>query len=362
MKISKRILGVALAIIMIFNVFAIGTFAAYTGDAAAKLLIKTDKDTYAPGEEVTISFGVHSKEAAGKFSASGGWAYGYNTKVLEFCSTSDYNLSTGAAAHGFNIDASQTGFVGPMSQIVPNATVVGESITAGYDWDAIGFVSIAGSDGFVDTISNEFYFFSFKMKVKEDAADGTYTIGYNPDCYGTWYAYNSSDVAGEGSYGDNGTGTDYDFGTATFKVSSGPSVKVNHEGTQSKWANGTPVIEDYLFGFVGSFTGLEVLTEKDDATGKNEVTNIASIVAVATLASGGNASSTVNTIWKSGDKYMFRAAFEGFDPTGDEVVSVEFTVTMKDGATYKTDAASTKAVKDIYAASVALNPGLTPLA
>lgn len=327
MKISKRILGVALALIMIFNVFAVGTFAAYTGGAAAKLIIKTDKTTYAPGEEVTISFGVHSTEVAGNFSASGGWAYGYNTDVLEFCSTSDYNLSTGAADHAFTIDASQTGFVAPMSQIVPDATVVGETITAGYDWNAIGFVSIAGSDGFVDTISDEYIFFSFKMKVKADAENGTYTIGYNPDCYSTWYAYNSTDVAGEGSYGDNGAGTDYDFGTATFTVGEAAEEKiVYHVKNQIQWADkdANTVNLGVVAGFDVEDINIQFYEEGDEGGIAGQAKNVYAVGAKVVIGEKDD-SKTEQFVYAMNDgaSYYFRAVIENVsaDYNGNIVVT-----------------------------------------
>ena len=328
MKNSKRVLGVVLALIMIFNILAVGSFAAYTGGAAAKLIISTDKDTYAPGDEVTISFGVHSNETAGNFSSSGGWAYGYNTDVLEFCSTSDYNLSTGAALHNFVIDATQTGFVGPMSQIVPDAQVVGESITPGYDWDAIGFVSIAGSEGFVDTISNEYTFFSFKMKIKADAADGTYTIGYNPACYETWYAYNSTDVYGEGSYGDNGTGTDYDFGTCTFTVSSAPAVTVEAKDPMAHMNNWEDTeATTYTAGLVGQINGLALTF--NETTGECD-----QIKEIKVTVEGSDKVGYAYKVYKVNDTtYQFRAILLDTPKTGTAALKYTFHVKLADGST-----------------------------
>lgn len=349
MKISKRGLGVVLALIMIFNVLTVGTFAAYDGTAAAKLLITTDKATYAPGDEVVISFGVHSKEEAGNFSASGQWAYGYDSSVLEFVEKSDYNLGTAGDKHGFVLDASQTGFVGAMSQIVPSVT--GEDIASGYGWDTIGGVCIGGTGGFVDTISSEFMFFSFKMKIKEDAADGTYTIGFNAPCYETWWAYNSSDVAGEGNYGDNGGGTDFDFGTATFTVSSAPAVEVYHSGTQARYAYpGTPSAAAYQFGFLGGVSGLTPETVAQD--GHNVVTNIQSIVATAEY-NGTIVTSEVVTMWAEGEDYGFRAVFADFDYLDTKDIVVTFAITMDDGTTvYKTPDTATDTANGIYTAAV----------
>ena len=55
MKISKKILGVVLVLTMILNVFAVGAFAAFPDDTAVKLMIATDKETYAPGDEIVLT-------------------------------------------------------------------------------------------------------------------------------------------------------------------------------------------------------------------------------------------------------------------------------------------------------------------
>ena len=55
MKTSKKILGIALAVIMIFNVFAVGAFA-MPDDVVVDLIIESDKAVYAPGETITPSF------------------------------------------------------------------------------------------------------------------------------------------------------------------------------------------------------------------------------------------------------------------------------------------------------------------
>ena len=354
MKNSKRILGVALALIMIFNVFAIGTFAAFPDDTAVKLMVKTDKATYAPGETVTITFSEQVIAEIGTMMIGGQYDIKFPTGSLEPISTATDKLATN---HGFV--AIQDGYDDGYSNFV----------NPGYDVEA-GYSSIALSimdNGTTFDATEPVDLFSFQMKVPETCADGTYTIAFNGAAYENYQGFSNDGLGMGGLYGVDASAFGfsvpnmYEFGTCTFTVGeAAPAVVVAHEGTQSKWAKGNPVIADYLFGFVGSFTGLEVETES--VNGRNEVTNIASIVAAATVNGGEVKYSTVNTIWKSGDKYMFRAAFAGFDPTGDDVVSVEFTVTMKDGKTFTTEAASVKAVADIYAASVAANPGLKPLA
>lgn len=365
MKTSKRILGVALALIMIFNVFAIGTFAA--SDAAIKLIVATadGKTVYAPGDEITFAVSFQSNEEVGKLNAYGQHQFAYNSSVLKvYDTTIDPTTETvKLSKQGLVMDASQTTFVDNNSAVALHGIgTSGEIYDNAYGWDETVQHNVYVDACYVDTISAPYQFYTFKMKIAEDAAYGEYVFGFNAAGYDEYDAYASSEKVAEIYAPDENFSTDtFDYGTCTFTVGeAAPAVVVAHEGTQSKWAKGNPVIADYLFGFVGSFTGLEVETES--VNGRNEVTNIESIVAAATVNGGEVRYSTVNTIWKSGDKYMFRAAFAGFDPTGDDVVSVEFTVTMKDGKTFTTEAASVKAVADIYAASVAANPGLKPLA
>ena len=139
--------------------------------------------------------------------------------------------------------------------------------------------------------------------------------------------------------------------TSTLNI--GATPEVTHVKQQSKWNGGNDknTAENYLFGFVGQFTGIDVVTK--EVAGRQEVENIQSITATATVNGGASVVADVQTIWEAAGGYQFRAVFKGFAPTSSDSVSVVFAVTMSDGTTVYTSPAEVKVVNDIYTASVA---------
>ncbi len=344
MKISKKVLGAVMAVIMILNVFAVGAFAAVPADTLVQLNLKTDKTVYAPGDEVVITFGAECIEELGSLMIGGQYEIGYNSAVMEA-----YSNSTALADHGYT--AIQAG-----DQIgISVVQLVGQSSGPSplYDWDTTICYCLVDSDVTFDATAGV-DLFSIKMKIKADAPDGTYTIGYNPQGYEDCNGYINDGLGYGGLYGasasDYGFSVNnmYGYGTTTFQVSSGPSVEVTHAGQQSSWKYGKNVAENYRFGFLGNAAGLTV-----EADGNN-VTNINSIVATATI-DGSTVSSEVKTIWTNDDgSYGFRAVFDGFDYTSTSTVSVTFAINMSDGTTvYRTAEAATATINGIYTASVA---------
>lgn len=138
-------------------------------------------------------------------------------------------------------------------------------------------------------------------------------------------------------------------------IPAGPTVEVKHEGTQSKWklGNAKPYEENYLFGFVGSFTGITPETEVQNVGGKdrNMVKNIDSITAIATI-NGTTVEAQVETIWLNDDgSYGFRAQFADFKPTDTYSVSVKFVI-VSDGQTYESEVSEATTINAIYTKSV----------
>ncbi len=356
MKISKKILGVALALIMIFNVFAVGTFAAFPADASVALTLETDKEVYAPGETVTLTFFVQVTEEIGLIQQAGQFEIGYNSAVIKPYSDSilveDHNL---VSLNG-EINGNGMSVVQFTEACVGNGAWLDDTCIANYGWtDHINYSMMSGTTLVnTDATAAPVAVFKVDMKIAEDAADGTYTIGYNPGGYEGYNAYVNDGIGLGGLYGqigaDLGLSTEYvyDCGTATFTVSSAPAVEVTHDGTQARYAYpGTPSAAAYQFGCLGKVTGLTV--ETDDA---NNVTNIQSIVATANY-NGATVTSEVATMWVDGEAYGFRAVFKGFDYQDTKEITVTFTITMADGTTqYVTADAATYTANGIYTAAV----------
>ena len=344
MKISKKILGVALALIMIFNVFAVGTFAAFPDDTLVKLAIETDKAVYAPGDEIILTFAEQCTDEVGTMQIAGQYEIGYNSAVM-----APYSTSIALNDHGMS--AIQAGYDSSISVVQMPAGSSGPS--ALYDWNTTICFCLA-SDGTTFAATEMTKLFTVKMKINEDAPDGTYTIGFNPQGYEDYNAYSVDGIGFGGLYGisasDFGFSVPnmYEYGTVTFKVSSAPAVEVTHDGTQARYAYpGTPSAAAYQFGCLGKVTGLTV--ETDDA---NNVTNIQSIVATANY-NGATVTSEVATMWVDGEAYGFRAVFKGFDYQDTKDISVTFAITMADGTTvYTTAEAATYTANGIYTAAV----------
>lgn len=346
MKISKKIFGVALALIMIFNVFAVGTYAAVPADTVVDLRIRTDKTTYAPGDEVILTFSYDVINDLTEMLIGGQYEIGYNSAVLEPYSTSIEDISLhGYEAHQAGTDLGSSGVQIP-------AQSSGASL---YDWDA-AICYVVVDDGTAYDARGGVDVFSIKMKIKADAPDGTYTIGYNPAGYEEYNAYVNDNIGLGGLYGSVpdtsympfDEANMYAYGTCTFTVSSAPAVEVTHDGTQARYAYpGTPSAAAYQFGCLGKVTGLTVETDAD-----NNVTNIQSIVATANY-NGATVSSEVATIWVEGEGYGFRAVFKGFDYQDTKDITVTFAITMSDGTTvYTTAEAATYTANGIYTAAV----------
>lgn len=347
MKISKKILGVALALIMIFNVFAVGTFAAYPDDTLVSLGMTTDKAVYAPGDTITITFNAECLPELGMLSIGGQYEVAYNSAVLEPSSTDTENLE----AHGFV--AVQSGAdLGSASIQIPAGS---SGASALYDWDT-AITYCFGDDGSGFDATSRVNLYSINLVVKEDAPDGTYTIGFNPAGYEEYNAYINDGIGMGGLYGPSATDlgfsvpNTYEYGTATFKVSSGPAVEVTHAGTQAKYRPNVVKAENYIFGFVGNVSGLAVDTVAQD--GRDVVTNIQSIKAIGTY-NGTTVESEVITMWADGDDYGFRAVFSGFDYLDTNAITVNFVITMADGTTtYATAETATDSANGIYNAAV----------
>ena len=129
MKISKKILGVAVALIMIFNVFAVGTFAAFPDDTLVYMGVSADKAVYAPGDTIVLTFSAKAHPELTYLMIGGQYEIAYNNAVFEPYSTGDtpadheitaiqggytrsnYNLSESFSCPDDNIDNYRLQFI-----------------------------------------------------------------------------------------------------------------------------------------------------------------------------------------------------------------------------------------------------------
>lgn len=246
MKTFRKVLGVVLAIAMLTGVFSMMA-SALAPDSAVDMYISTDKSTYAAGDTIVITVSQQVDPAVGDMTLAGQYPIGYPSAVLE-------PISTEKAPSAHHFTAVQAGFDESISDVFFDSDFsdVGVSVDDGAAWNAI-FGLIVASDGTAFENTDKKDLFTFEMKIKDDAPDGEYTLGFNKDAYVQYWAF-SGDVNMGGVYGyddDYGYGTTANYGldnTCTFKVgAAGP--KVDYYKAQIKMTpdSATTVKDDFQF-------------------------------------------------------------------------------------------------------------------
>lgn len=213
MKMTKKVLGVVIALAMLVNVFAMFSFAV-APDSAVDLTMRVDKEAYKAGDIVTITVSVKTEAEVGNIRIGGTQAIGYNSAVINPLDTSDNITKHGFEAYQEGVDLGNSG-------VKFDHLDMGDPIDEGTDWDSVYGISVTddGEANFDATPGVDM--FSFQMKLADDVADGDYVIGFNE---GSYWNYNAiiTDMAMGGVAGtDNNyysTTNDYSFGRATIHV------------------------------------------------------------------------------------------------------------------------------------------------
>lgn len=228
MKMTKKVLGVVLAIAMLANIFAMFSFAA-APDSACDLGLSLDKSSYAPGDIVTITASVKVEEEVGDMRIGGRYAFGYDSSVMAPISTSQ-----DLPQHNFVAIQAGSDIPNSMMNFTEDCLIGGDTIDTGYNWDSIFLVGVTDDNGatqFSATAGVDL--FTFQMKIADDAAPGEYVFGYNKGSYDSYNAY-INDVAMGGIAGtDNhyySTTDDYGFGTVKFTVEGATEPSIIKDG------------------------------------------------------------------------------------------------------------------------------------
>ena len=329
MKTSKRILGIALAVIMIFNVFAVGVFAAFPDDSVAKLVIDTDKDVYAPGDVITLKISAQVIEDIGSMSLLGQYEIAYPSVAVEPSANSDVLENHGFVAIAPDYDSS----IATVQMDPPSS---GANLE-GTD-DNICYV-LGGPDNKFFSATELTDLFTVQMKIKEDAPAGTYTIGFNPAGYDEYNAYITDGLGLGGLYGNVGADFGfaqefvYDLGSVTFTVGAGKIIF--HEKAQH---NTNLTTADFAtLGFVGNF-------DKNDIGGftfvEGSTTTLANVTEVGVtldIVGAGTQTKTSDALYLMAgttSTYNFRAILKDLplDQYGDAKITATYFVTfLKDG-------------------------------
>lgn len=316
MKNSKRILGVALALIMIFNVFAVGTFAAFPDDTAVKLAIRSDKATYAQGEVITLTFSEQVIAEVGPMLIGGQYDIGYNSSVFELLSDDIEKLES------HNFVAIADGYDAGISGVqIPSSAGVSDI----YGWDTAVTWNV-GDDSTSFDATEMTDLFTVQIKVKDDAANGTYTIGFNPAGYEGYNAY-SADAANGGLYGVSGTDMGlsvanmYEYGTCEITVGAEAPVEYDLKWVQNQWRNSVNVEGAYDVGVKFGFD----VSDIDIQFEGTRSTNVARVGAKIYDANGDEMTGPFESefVYEVGTEYHYRVILEGLakDDTAEYTIT-----------------------------------------
>lgn len=247
MKTFKKVLGVVLAIAMLTGVFSMMA-SALAPDTAIDLYLSTDKTTYSAGDIVTITISEQTVAEVGEMQVGGTYCIGYPSAVIGPLSTSD-------APGEHNFTALVNGYDESISGVTFSDYILGDagcSLDAGAEWDSVFAFGIADDYSSIGMCTDKTDIATFQMKIKDNAPDGTYTIGWNKDCYVNYYGY-SNDKAMGGVYGyddDYGYGTtaNYGFNSCTFTIgAAGPVVAKYKAQLKMTPDSATTVADDFQF-------------------------------------------------------------------------------------------------------------------
>ena len=361
MKTTKKILGVVLALIMVFNAFAMVSFAAFPDDTAVKLMIRTDKESYKPGETVTFTVSAQVIDEIGSLMIGGQYDLAYDDSVLSpSASTNTLN------DHGFV--ALQAGYDAGISGVQMPSSCSGPADMYGWDATICYVVADTGVDKFAATTAVDL--FTVTMVVDETAADGTYVMGFNPTGYEEYNGYINDGIDLGGLYGPSGSDYGfsvpnmYEYGTCEIKVASAVAESSPVFAKTSQIRYNGPVDGDYAPFDVRTRAAM---TAEDfasicgtDAEAVNKITDIGFIYAdssvefniddakaaiAAKATTGAYVYAPVEHIQKTATEYVWTCLIEDA-VYADAVNSIGYVVVG--GETYVFDAAYATDFSDLY--------------
>lgn len=329
MKTSKRILGIALAVIMIFNVFAVGVFA-MPENTVVDLIIKTDKTAYAPGDTITLTIAAQTCDEVSSISIGGQYEVAYPSSAVTPLGTGG---ETGEALMGHGFVPLINGFAQGISTVTMPCSKGSDIVVPGTD--ATVRYNVGDDESYyAPAIDAPVDLFTVQMTVNANAEPGTYTIGFNKTDYENWGSYINDGMGLGGLYGVSGTDFGFsqenmfNFGSVTFTVGAGKIIF--HEKAQHKVSATT---EEYAtLGFVGEFdsTNIGGFTFKE---GSNKtLDNVTAVGVELTIEGMGTKEYTTDTVYtKGGTEYNFRAILADLplDQYGDTTIKARYFITYE---------------------------------
>lgn len=267
----KKIISVLVVLMMLVSVFSVSAFAA-VNDAVLALRVTPTTTSYTPGEVVTFEVSYESTSEIGGVGACT-LHIGYDSSVFEPVETSDAGVLLKDAKNspvvfdGYALD----GKVSSDYSFVQNKGNLDAADTA-KGWNASYKIFLVLTGDLFDA-SSETKVLAFKLRVKQDAANGTYAVGVTQGSIND----GSTQVDEEVSPIGGPSGTEYGFSTskifdlydASVTVAGGngggttppadePTAAVENLDTKVRWATTEEDSRNNVLyvGFEGKLTGV----------------------------------------------------------------------------------------------------------
>lgn len=376
MKMTKKVLGVLLALAMLVNVFAMFSFAA-APDSAVDLYLRTDKDSYKAGDTVTFTVSEQFIEAVGLARIGVTLPIAYDSTKIQFAKTGVY----GNPATNFGLVAHQAGYddAGASITWTDGALAMGDTIDEGNNWDSLVYLGLTDDGLTTFEAFEKTDIYSFQMVIAEDCPDGDYLVGLNKNSFALGAGYVNDSTMG-GIYGEDeqyyGTTKNYSLDNAIATIHVGDATAssfIKDGGAQIRFRGigSTGTVADYQ----GEFDVRTVATISQDdfvanfGTDENaiaKITDIGFVYATAAnvptfdlatakavaegTASEGYVKKAVQSIQHAGDGevYKFTCLIENIADADKEQTVNALAYVCFDGTYYYFDAAATVDFATLY--------------
>lgn len=335
---TKRILAIAMAMVMTFVVFAIPT-SAVTGYFLKPIVsVEGGNTTVAAGDTVKITFALETEQTYNKWNG-GVFSLAWDNTKIDYADSMAY-----AGTWATVMDT--TSLPNTAASAITNVTWSTADQAKGYN-DGFKMAVAETTSDYSLTDGEVLLTFDFKVaeglaagtEIYVGIADGMYA-GAEPGFYLTpdsSWGFPILDDETDWNMSDYGMGS-YDKSASYVKLTVAAAKKVFHKATQIQWNNQAENIVN--LGFKGYFNAADIAIAFGE-TGKSS--NVTAVGAKITAAN----SDTKSTRWvytpDNGTTYEFRAILPvDLDTDANTTITVEYFVTYN-GETYWSEPVTTTA-------------------
>lgn len=351
---SKKILSLALVVVMLISMFAFSTSAADLKEGQIGIKVVSDAKVGAPaGTVVTVK--VYYVLPAGEDVqlAVGNTSLGYNNTVYSVDS-STFKYGTAYAPYfSFNAASTCNAKATMSNQIVKkfndsdNAKGWNAALQVQQAYENVTYTKYTGYTPVADCEVFSLQFTTLKVLTANDVigvVDGAYNNGNN-------FKINKFDDASTTKFTTYDK-ANVDFSEAVAAPAAPAEVKVEHFDTMGQMGNWETLTGKFNGGLVGKISNLDL------AFDGNECTNLLKIEVALTTATGSSKAEAYQVYEQADGSYLFRAVIKDMDITSEANISAVYTIyvdTDADGEadkTYSSEAVNVNA-KGIYEEALA---------